>query len=818
MSDEVDFTLGRWQPASSAISDSNVPQEPLSEDVYITNLRREELSRESKQAEQRSFAMGRHPSYLAYMVEQKHQQKQLNAAPSTQSVHSVQPTRVEDNHPSLTSNAWQTRRLGHLHASNASAAEAEARDMNVLPIGEMDAPWPKEIGHGSVTVITNDRSHLGHPPLSLQPIQNSTTIITTTTNVSSWLASRQPLAGDMTTAAAAATTRSSSRFFDPTFGSNNNSAGVNASASVQLAPMPRLRIDASKGSSRAPLQPWSEGKVAHNGSHLDSIRNITGNGKNNGNARINKTPTAIVCGDDTPTSKATTNLVAESTSWIPSSSANLRSCSSNSTGDASNINSIGTSITQSGAPSPVQEQEPSKLSRASLVINSIDNVASHEETTATVHGNNLTGNGNNGHGNNNGNNISQQETQVPTTRDVDTSAIIVASLGPPAPGFLLPMTGYEFELNHGRNLLELHRQKQWAQAQLFSCNENNRFKHTQTTACIVAVNGRIIGPYRAESLRCYGTNPEIEGLRVTMTVNEGDNRHIDAAEIDSKDAASMPVFRNATLVLRHQIIMTHPLRTYHHHHQKQLPHHDFSQYMPPSSSNTTSIASLMSSLPQLPGSDRASALSTSTRARTNTGQSTASSSIGGGTASTAPSTSHRYSISSTVSGASSTATSSSSHQQGGRRYLFATTTIPLYAGIAARPGYRPVEASAAAERIHEWGGRPDKGVFGNSWLVHMAIEPGHVQHDIDTKIMEQVQRLTSHRNGGGRVDYSGGPDAPTCDATEVQIMRMVNESMAKIVAREGTLSVMLSNHVTQKRIARQCPDLVAMWVMAQEHL
>ncbi|ERT03013.1 hypothetical protein HMPREF1624_01317 [Sporothrix schenckii ATCC 58251] len=576
--------------------------------------------------------------------------------------------------------------------------------------------------------------------------------------------------------------------------------------------MPRLRIDASKGSSRAPLQPWSESRVAHNRSHLDSIRNV------NGNATINKTPTAIVCGDDTPTSNAPTNLLAESTSWIPSSGAELRSCSSNTTGGASNINYIGTSITQSGAPSPVQKQEPSQLSLESLVINSIDNVAGHEETAGPVHGNNPTGNGNSSHGNNNGNNISQQETQVPTTRDVDTSAIVSAPQGPPAPGFLLPMTGYEFELNHGHNLLELLRQKQWAQAQLFSCNENNRFKHTQTTACIVAVNGRIIGPYRAESLRCYGTNPEIEGLRVTMTVNEGDRRHIDAAEIDSKDAASMPVFRNATLVLRHQIIMTHPLRTYHHHHQKQQPHHDFSQYMPSSSSNTTSIAALMSSISQLPGSDRASELSTSTRARTNTGQSTASSSIGGGTASTAASTSHRYSISSTVSGASSTATSSSSHQQGGRRYLFATTTIPLYAGIAARPGYRPIEASAAAERIREWGGRPDKGVFGNSWLVHMAIEPRHVQHDIDTKIMEQVQRLTSHRNGGGRVDYGGGPGAPTCDATEVQIMRMVNESMAKIVAREGTLSVMLSNHITQKRIARQCPDLVAMWVMAQEHL
>lgn len=416
-------------------------------------------------------------------------------------------------------------------------------------------------------------------------------------------------------------------------------------------------------------------------------------------------------------------------------------------------------------------------------------------------------------------------TEQPT-KAADTSSILT-SLGPSAPGFYLPMTGYEFELNHGGNRLELHRQKQWAQTQLFSCNENNRFKHTQTTACIVAVNGCIIGPYRAESLRCFGTNPEIAGLRVTMTVYEGDTSdEIRPSNTQGNDGnkdtetTAMPVFRHATLVLRHQIIVAHPARNHHYHQQRQ----EFPPYMLPPSSSTTSISSLMTSLSRLPDGDNASASSASNRTRTNTGQSTASSSIGGGTASTAASTTHRYSISSTISGASSAAMLlplSTSHQQG-RRYLFATTTIPLHAGIAARPGYRPVEASAAAERIRQWGGQPDKGVFGNSWLVHMAVEPGHVQHDVDMKMMEQVQRLTGHRSGGGGSGCGGvgggSTDAPTGGATAVQAMRMVNDHMVKLVAREGTLSVMLSNHVTQKRIARQCPDLVAMWVMAQENL
>lgn len=419
-----------------------------------------------------------------------------------------------------------------------------------------------------------------------------------------------------------------------------------------------------------------------------------------------------------------------------------------------------------------------------------------------------------------------------------SSCPLLNSPDPSAPGFLPPITGYEFELNHSGNRQELRRQKQWAQTQLFSCNENNRFKHTQTTACVVAVNGHIIGPYRAESLRCFGTNPEVAGLRVTMTVYEDypdtkDNKAggiFAAVHKSGKDTCGdMPVYRRATLVLKHQIIVPHSARNsfnhlHHQSHNHNQQRQDFTPGILPPSSGTANMPLMTGFVDGLARRNSLAASVASTRTRTNTGHSTASSTGGASTISTAPSTSHRFSVSSTRSDASMASVPSTSHQhqhqyqhQQGRRYLFATTTIPLQSGVSARPGYRPVEAGHAAERLRKWGGQPDKGVFGNSWLVHMSIEPGHVRHEVDCKMMEQVQRLAGHRHSVG--GYSGiTPHATAGDSMPVHTMRMVNENMAKLVAREGTLSVMLSNHITQKRIARQCPDLVAMWVMAQENL
>lgn len=353
------------------------------------------------------------------------------------------------------------------------------------------------------------------------------------------------------------------------------------------------------------------------------------------------------------------------------------------------------------------------------------------------------------------------------------------------------MTGYEFELNHDRNLSELRRQKMWAQVQLRSCNENNRFQHTQTTACIVAVNGRLIGPYDAESLFCYGTNPGIPGLRVTMTVYEGEKEATNTADDErgktkavttedngnskannggnadgisvsnssnddggDNNGGEMPVLRNATLELRYQIIFG---KDHHHHHGRH--YHASCGHGNHGSHNHQHQCGHQGH--------------------------------------------HHY---------------AHSNQN---RYLFATTVMPLHAGVAARPGYRPVEAAAAAERIRQWGGRPDSGVFGNAWLVHMAIEPGHVRHVVDAKVMEQaasrslrVSGGVGHGAGNGTANAAGSATMPSV----MQTMRMVNERMAQLVEREGTLSVLLSNHATQKRIARQCPDLVAMWVMAQENL
>ncbi|EFX04560.1 hypothetical protein CMQ_1488 [Grosmannia clavigera kw1407] len=331
---------------------------------------------------------------------------------------------------------------------------------------------------------------------------------------------------------------------------------------------------------------------------------------------------------------------------------------------------------------------------------------------------------------------------------------------PSAPGFRPPLTGYEFELQHEANLRELQSQKRWARLQLSSCNENARFHHTQTTGCIVAVNGHIIGPYNPDSLRCYGTSPEVVGLRVTMTVHDGSEQSSQAAA-DGADNDNSPLFDEPTLVLRYQIVV-------------------------PSRRGMTSGAS------GYPGQP-------SRRAPSSSG-------LGAGTSA---------SMSTTASSAGTT------HQQGRRRH-FATTAIPLRRGIAARPGYRPLEAAEAVNRIRSWGGQPSRGVFGNAWLVRLAIEPGHVQHTVDNRATELLTGCgLGEKGGAGRAGwFSGGQqqNAASVSPTALDCMVAVNQSMKALGQRDGTLSIMLSNHSTQKRMARQCPDLVAMWVLAQENL
>lgn len=367
---------------------------------------------------------------------------------------------------------------------------------------------------------------------------------------------------------------------------------------------------------------------------------------------------------------------------------------------------------------------------------------------------------------------------APVAPAASASATSTSAAMPPwpsAPGFLPPLTGYEFELQHDANLHELQKQKQWARVQLSSCNENARFHHTQTTGCIAAVNGRIIGPYSPDSLRCYGTNPEVAGLRVTMTVHDGGGGRgssLAAAVGASSECTSWttaapvtPLFDEPTLVIRHQIVV--PSRR---------------------------AMALASGGFGYPGQTGRRALS-----------------------------SPRSLPSSSASAATSTSSAGTSHQQSRRRH-FATTIIPLRGGMAARPGYRPLEAAEAADRIRSWGGQPSHGVFGNAWLVRLAIEPGHVQHVEDSRAMELLAgRGLGEKEGlGGGGWLSGGQQqqqqsAASASAT-IECMRTVNQSMKELGRHDGTLSIMLSNHATQKRMARQCPDLVAMWVLAQENL
>ncbi|CAK7237180.1 hypothetical protein SCUCBS95973_009874 [Sporothrix curviconia] len=386
-------------------------------------------------------------------------------------------------------------------------------------------------------------------------------------------------------------------------------------------------------------------------------------------------------------------------------------------------------------------------------------------------------------------------------------------VGLPAPGFQQPITGYEFELNHVGNLLELNRQKKWAQFQLKSCNENNRFMRTQTTACIIAVNGHIIGPYRPDSLYCYGTNPQVPGIRVTMTVyGNGENGKPILIDIDDDDdeAVVLPVFRNATIVLKHQIIVANEPRS----RPSQRTNNGFhsqQQALHPSQSHSRNLPMLMTPLARALNNDNASVFSgacTRRDADQSFGSSIDSTSASTGTASSGAMNADAVAPPRAVPLARSNGRRPP--HQSTHRFSFATTTIPLHLGVATRPGYRPVNAAEAVDRMRMWGGKPDHGVFGNGWLVHMAIEPGHVQHVVDTKVMEQVVRHVV-RNGNGVTQPGGG-------VSPVQMMHMVNDHFAQLRAREGTMSVLLSNHSTQKRIARQCPDMVAMWVMAQENL
>ena len=321
----------------------------------------------------------------------------------------------------------------------------------------------------------------------------------------------------------------------------------------------------------------------------------------------------------------------------------------------------------------------------------------------------------------------------------------------------------------------------------------------------MAVNGDIIGSYNPDSLHCYGTNPDIPGLRVTMTVYEDINgggardtngelpmRNEDSSGDDASDDCELPVFRNAILVLRHQIIVSFPRRSV-------------------SSTQSQSSSAVALRMPPVSrGLRSASSQSTGTACINDTASygrriSGAPEAVESSARKTpTPCSSSRYNP------------GSSGHHQQGRRFLFATTTIPLRGGVAVRPGYRPLEANLAADRIRQWGGSPDNHVFGNAWLIHMAIEPGHVKHVVHNRVMEQIARATMADDP--RMSIRGPSGHAVQPSNAVETTHRVNQQMSQLSTKEGSLSVLLSNHSTQKRIARQCPDLVAMWVMAQENL
>ena len=353
---------------------------------------------------------------------------------------------------------------------------------------------------------------------------------------------------------------------------------------------------------------------------------------------------------------------------------------------------------------------------------------------------------------------------------------------------------------------------------------------TQTTACIIAVNGCIIGPYHPDSLYCYGTNPQVPGIRVTMTVyGNGEKGEPVFFEIDGNDEnAVLPVFRNATIVLHHQIIVAIEPRNQQPHQLNNNALYN-QQHSHPPFLRTSPSSGPMHVPSQVPLPKPGTNINNNNNNNNNNSNSNSKPVFSGharkDTVQSFGSSKDTVTSFGTLASSSSNAPppgAATSARGNGRRpphqsthrFRFATTTIPLHVGVATRPGYRPVNAAEAVDRMRMWGGQPDRGVFGNGWLVHMAIEPGHVQHVVDAKVMEQVVRhVVRNGNGNGNGNTQAGSVI-----SPVQTMYKVNEHFAQLRAREGTLSVLLSNHSTQKRIARQCPDLVAMWVMAQENM
>ncbi len=123
---------------------------------------------------------------------------------------------------------------------------------------------------------------------------------------------------------------------------------------------------------------------------------------------------------------------------------------------------------------------------------------------------------------------------------------------------------------------------------------------------------------------------------------------------------------------------------------------------------------------------------------------------------------------------------------------FAVTEIPMH-GIPLRPAYKLLRQPNALQLLHSWGGGDTTSVIGPAWLIRMVVEGHHIKQTIFTKAVRKISE---------------------CVYGSDQLMLDVTRKFK--TDEEFIFSVVLSDCEQHRRMARQMPDLIAVWTLSQE--
>ena len=126
------------------------------------------------------------------------------------------------------------------------------------------------------------------------------------------------------------------------------------------------------------------------------------------------------------------------------------------------------------------------------------------------------------------------------------------------------------------------------------------------------------------------------------------------------------------------------------------------------------------------------------------------------------------------------------------RTTFATLNIRLR-HVTTRIAYTPLSANAATGMLNELGlsGVPDSGVQGGAWLTHLVVSGLGFHYRPDETAMATIR---------ARCDWA--------DA----IFEDLKETMHVRCREYAFLQLLFSNTQANRRIARQCPDMMAAWI------